>query len=174
MFFMSVCYTYSVSDELHDNIVRLHVIANSNSDFDQEIKYRVRDKFISDSEKIEENGFDLEYMKHEAESVLIESGADYGAVCQFGDFYFPMKRYENIALPCGSYRAVRIILGNGEGRNWWCVLSPPMCFTSENVAAADGTALSKVLSSDTIDVISDKNGISYRFWIVEKIKELTK
>ena len=169
---MNVIYTYSVTKDLHDNIVRLHIIANSDSDLDQSIKYHVRNELIKNSSELKNQSFNTDTMKCIAERAVLESGADYAVTCSFGDFYFPVKRYENIILPSGTYRGVKIILGNGEGRNWWCVLSPPLCFTENALGLADTDTLNERLNADTIEVISDKNGVNYKFKIVELISEL--
>jgi stage II sporulation protein R len=123
----------------HDNLIRLHIIANSNDPGDQAMKYRVRDAIIA--------AFRPELLKLRsrteaeallaakqgkivsiAEQVMASNGRRYPARVQIGDFDFPTRTYGNLVLPAGNYRAVRIVLGQGAGANWWCVLFPPLCF----------------------------------------------
>jgi len=169
---MSIFYTKSVADDLYNNIVRLHIIANSDSDYDQQIKYNIRNELIKNSEYLKNEKFSSGAVKEIASGVLKDKCVNYEAYCVYGDFYFPLKKYENIVLPSGVYKGIKVILGKGEGRNWWCVISPPMCFTENALGLADTDTLNKKLSNETLEVISDKNGINYKFKIVEVISEM--
>jgi len=150
------------------DIVRLHIIAQSDDAYDQYIKLRVRDAVLNvanslsinedASEKIEKN---LSLIEDAAKVVLASYGVDYSAHAQFGEFDFPTKTYGNVTLPAGKYTAVRIVLGNGSGQNWWCVMYPPLCFTGETTANFD---------KETVDLIT-KSG-SPQFKIKFKILEL--
>jgi stage II sporulation protein R len=121
------------------NIIRLHVKANSNSESDQGIKMEVRDAVVNyltpklqqvstpdEARKvIVENNQALQQL---ADRVIRECGATYHSELQIGHYEFPTKAYGTMVLPAGRYEAVRILLGTGEGNNWWCVLFPPLCF----------------------------------------------
>ncbi|HAU31720.1 MAG: Stage II sporulation protein R [Desulfotomaculum sp. 46_296] len=125
------------------NLIRLHVIANSNDPDDQALKYRVRDQvIITMSDKfsnvhdvnqarkvVREN---LGYIRQLAAKEVADSGKNYPVAVKTGAFMFPAKRYQgqmyDFTLPAGNYEALRINLGRGEGANWWCVLFPPLCF----------------------------------------------
>ncbi|MFA5385630.1 MAG: stage II sporulation protein R [Eubacteriales bacterium] len=125
------------------NLIRLHVIANSNDPDDQALKYRVRDHvIIAMSDKfsnvndvnqarkvVREN---LGFIRQMAAREVADSGETYPVTVKTGSFMFPVKRYQgemcDFTLPAGNYEALRIILGRGEGANWWCVLFPPLCF----------------------------------------------
>lgn len=149
-------------------IVRLHIIAQSDDAYDQYVKLRVRDAVLNAAnslslnedaaEEIENN---LSLIEDAARVVLASYGVDYSAHAQFGEFDFPTKTYGNVTLPAGKYTAVRIILGNGAGQNWWCVMYPPLCFTGETTANFD---------KETVDLIT-KSG-SLQFKIKFKILEL--
>lgn len=124
-----------VQGKIFDGVVRLHIIANSDDEIDQSIKLAVRDGVIASQQRIFPEGLpqNLTYEQKEllaqvAEGVLRNKGATYGVEIKTGKFYFPTKKYENITLPAGDYNGVRIILGEGEGENWWCVMYPPLCF----------------------------------------------
>lgn len=154
--FMGFCE--AVSEDLTDSIVRIHVIANSNSTFDQNVKLKVRDIILKEANAL--SGSDspslslVERNKPGLERVvnayLREQSIDYTCSLQTGRFYFPAKSYENITLPQGEYDALRVVLGAGEGENWWCVMYPPLCFTE----SARGT----VAQEDLQDVISPVSG----------------
>ncbi len=129
-------------------LIRFHVLADNNSKASQENKLAVKDAVVEfmqeelkDSQNVEESRRiiqeDMPRMQKIAEEVLAERNcADEVQIC-YGNYYFPVKYYGAFALPAGEYEAVRIILGEGKGENWWCVMFPPMCFTgaSEDLGA---------------------------------------
>lgn len=130
-------------------ILRLHVVANSDSPEDQSVKYRVRDAVLeceremagaaseSDAERLlEESGKEL---MAAVEAALAENGMSYGAQLRIGSYDFPEKSYADRTYPAGEYRALRVVLGEGKGQNWWCVLFPPLCMIElEEGQAQDG------------------------------------
>ena len=120
--------------------LRLHIMANSDSDTDQQIKMDVRDAVLlataqgielceSEADAEEYIGDNLEIIEATANAVLEENGADYTAHAQMGTYHFPDRTYGDVTYPEGDYRAVRIVLGEGEGHNWWCVMFPPLCIS---------------------------------------------
>jgi len=124
-----------------DNLIRFHVIANSDSEEDQQLKYAVRDEILKEvapdlakSESLEESRKILREMDKEfikiSERVIGEWGKSYPVTVEYGTFSFPAKSYGNIVLPGGDYEAVRIKIGEAQGANWWCVLFPPLCFVN--------------------------------------------
>jgi len=134
-------------------IVRLHIIANSNTEKDQKIKILVRDEIIRKEKEIFAEGVKKELNETErnellksVREVLFNSGVMYDAKIETGNFYFPTKEYENLTLPAGDYDAVRIVLGEGEGENWWCVMYPPLCFSE--------SAKGKVLD-ENVNILKD-------------------
>lgn len=133
-------YSDDISNELAEGIVRLHIIANSDSEEDQNVKLLVRDAVLSEMEQFE-NKEDipsaLSDFEKIANEVLAENGFDYFASAEYGNFEFPTKYYDNFALPKGNYDAVRIKLGKAEGHNWWCVLFPPLCYIDAATDEAD-------------------------------------
>jgi stage II sporulation protein R len=121
------------------SLIRLHIIANSDDPGDQEMKYEVRDRLIaalrpellqlrSRAEAEALLAADRGKIAGIAEQVITDNGYSYPARVEIGDFAFPDRTYGNLVLPAGDYRAVRIVLGQGAGANWWCVLFPPLCF----------------------------------------------
>lgn len=128
---------------------RLHVIANSDSDEDQQVKLKVRDAVLEATkegilkcknakeaeEYIDEN---LEIIVATANDTLEENGFDYKATATVGTSHFPEREYQGVTYPEGDYQALRVVLGNGDGHNWWCVMFPPLCL-SEVEADGDET-----------------------------------
>ncbi len=125
-------------DDLRENILRLHIIANSDSTEDQTLKLKIRDAIlnetgdlflgVSDLEKAEEqaNGH-IEDFTRIANRVIKENGFDYNAKVTIGDCFFETREYETFTLPAGNYRSLIIELGKAEGKNWWCVIFPSVC-----------------------------------------------
>ncbi|MCE5287003.1 MAG: stage II sporulation protein R [Pelosinus sp.] len=130
-----------------DGLIRLHVLANSDSKEDQALKLKVRDAIIAYLEPLLSNAEDAaaarrivgeqrENLILAARQVILANGADYKVRIQLGTFDFPIKTYGELVLPAGKYEAVRVLIGQGEGSNWWCVLFPPLCFIDITNAAA--------------------------------------
>lgn len=128
---------------LSQDVLRLHVIANSDDPQDQAVKLEVKDHIVAmmrrDFRKVENAGEarqlawqEQDKIKAEAESVLAARGYRYPVQVHIGEFEFPAKSYGNIVLPQGEYQAVRVVLGEGQGKNWWCVLFPPLCMVSSS------------------------------------------
>lgn len=135
-------------DEVKDSLIRFHVIANSDSDEDQKLKLKVKDKvidylypFLSNSQSVDESRQiikdNMEKVRAIAEQVIKENDYDYGVKVELSRENFPDKSYGNITLPQGNYEAFRIIIGSGQGRNWWCVMFPPLCFVDESKAQVE-------------------------------------
>lgn len=126
-------------------ILRFHVLANSDSDEDQQLKLRVRTLLLdSIYEKLGENASlddtkeyvlaNKDSLEKEAEDYMKAEGYDYPAHMEVTECYFPSKTYGDMVFPCGTYDAVRVEIGKGKGHNWWCVLYPPLCFVDSTYA----------------------------------------
>ncbi|HYE12438.1 MAG TPA: stage II sporulation protein R [Patescibacteria group bacterium] len=125
--------------DVADKLVRLHVIANSDSIEDQDLKRKVRDEVIKQMSPKFEGLKDVTQVRQVitenvgliesiASKVVADNRKSYGVKALLGNFDFPTKIYGNLTLPAGNYQALKIVLGNGEGQNWWCVMFPPLCF----------------------------------------------
>lgn len=130
-----------------ENLIRLHVLANSDSESDQQLKLKVRDAVIAYLAPYLETAIDKEMAKqvvleHQteltavAEKVVAMNGSHESVEIELGIFDFPIKSYGNLVLPAGKYEAVRVLIGKAEGKNWWCVLFPPLCFIDITNATA--------------------------------------
>ena len=166
--------------EVRKDVLRMHVIANSDSEADQALKLQVRDAVLAaggtlfdgtltveQAESLVEN--DLAALQAAADRVLQANGADYGAKVEVARDFFPTRTYaDDVTLPAGVYTAVRVTLGSGAGQNWWCVMFPPLC-----LPAAEGeTALSDVLSSAETDVVEKSPRLEPRFKLVELFEKI--
>ena len=169
-------------DEIKDKLIRFHVIANSDSDEDQAVKLLVRDKVIDyiniqlkDATEVDEARNilmdNIEEVNNIAINVLWEHGFDYEAKTMISRENFPDKVYGDYLFPQGNYEAFRIIIGNGEGHNWWCVMFPPLCFVDETKGDVDSSNLKEVLVDDNDE---ENNNIKCKFKIVELIKDILK
>ena len=141
---------YTYEDEpsnQYSGIIRLHVIANSDSADDQNLKLKVRDQIIKEvgslekSQDMEQSRSYLEKhlkdMEKTAAKVIEENGKEYGAEADLGVRWIPAKTYGDMYFPAGNYEALNLTLGEGKGQNWWCVLFPPLCLIEEDQEAMD-------------------------------------
>lgn len=152
--------------ELSDKVVRLHVLANSDSEEDQALKLKVRDRVLACTEPILEGSADRREAEARLRGQLLEleriageeiqaNGYDYGVSVRLEDAAFPTREYEGFTLPAGKYLALRIVIGEGAGRNWWCVVFPPLCAAAAGEVPA--AALAAGLSPDQVGLITEEN-----------------
>ena len=170
--------------EIYDSVVRLHVIANSDEDADQELKLKVRDAILQEGEdifinceskdvavsRIEEN---KEKLTNIAENVIESEGYSYSVKIEIGEEEYPTRNYESACFPSGSYTSLRIIIGEGKGQNWWCVLYPPMCLSAATKSSTEDAFISVGLNKDQYGIITETDSFTYkaRFKILEVIDE---
>ena len=160
-------------DDLQAKMIRLHVIANSDNAADQALKLQVRDAVLTRAEAILRESADMNDARRRLTDALPAIGdaaaAELHGLLQIGDgkeAEFPLKAYDGFALPSGGYLALRVVIGAGEGRNWWCVVYPPLC----TAAASDlsRTALGAGLTEDDLSLITgDGDGYVLRFRSLE-------
>lgn len=175
-------------DDISGKLIRFHVIANSDSEKDQNLKLKVRDKvleyvqpLLKDSKNIEESREILnrenEKILEIAREVIKENGYDYSVESTLDKENFPVKTYGNITLPQGEYEAYRIIIGTGEGQNWWCVMFPPICFvdiTKGEVAYEETEEeMKKVLDDEEFNMVDNTNSENVSSEKIEEIKEVS-
>ncbi len=165
MFSISVVtYSQCFYKEMQENIIRLHILAKSNSPEDQEIKLAVRDEVLSATKNIDVKDTKnfLTIAQETANQYLKDNNIPYRAKGEMGYFHFPKKEYENITLPAGKYKGVRIVLDEGKGKNWWCVMYPPVCTATNDEAL---NMLKNSLSDNNYDIITQKPRV--RFWLLD-------
>ena len=163
---------------LADKVVRLHVIANSDSDADQALKLRVRDAVraaagdcldgITDRRSAENilSG-KLQALADAGAAEVAAQGFDYPVSVSLENCWFPTKEYDGFALPAGTYRAVRVVIGEGAGRNWWCVVFPPLCLGSVSERAEDAAAMAGLNGEEISLITGEDEGYVVKFKIVE-------
>lgn len=181
-------YVNAVSNNISSSVFRLHVIANSDSTEDQNLKYKVRDKILeyintlidvnsnSKEEVINIVNQNIAILKQVAQNTVYENGFNYNVNISISNFYFPTKYYGDISLPAGYYDALRVEIGNAKGQNWWCVMFPPLCFvdvTSGIVPDDSKENLQENLPGEEYDLISsDSEEIQFKFKLVEIFENL--
>ena len=183
------CKINKFSNDYKENLIRFHVLANSDSEEDQALKLKVRDKVISylkpkledsesisQSEKIILNEKDkLMYICKETKK---QNGYNYDVSINLGYSKFPTKQYSSVVLPAGEYKSLKIIIGKGQGKNWWCVMFPPLCFVdvSSGIVPDDSKdLLQDNMSNEEYDLITNSNdnsSLTFKFKIVELFENI--
>ena len=178
---LSISDGFAAADSVRSECLRLHILAASDSYEDQRVKLLVRDRLLETgaeifsgalnagqaAEKIEKN---RELLIAAANSVLQENGFSYTADIVIEEEYFETRQYEEVKLPAGVYLACKVILGEGDGQNWWCVMFPPLCLP---VATKKGTEeVYAVFGEDGGALVTGKSGYKIKFRIVEVAEEI--
>lgn len=178
-----LCGVWSVEqqEDLSRKMIRLHVIAHSDSAEDQALKLEVRDAVLDYATAVLQRSEDMDAAQVELEANLprIESiaraavnaeGYDYGVTASLAQAEFPLKEYDGFSLPAGEYTALRLVIGDGAGQNWWCVVFPPLC----TAAACDisETAIAAGMSEEEVALITESEGYVLKFRTVELWQQL--
>lgn len=183
IFICAYNYVYAISTDLSQTVFRLHVIANSDSTEDQNLKYKIRDNIINymnglcincsskqDVIKCIQNNIDM--FQNLAQQTVYDNGYTYPVNIKIGKFKFPTKTYGDISFPSGEYDALRIEIGSAKGKNWWCMLYPSLCFVdvSSGIVPEDSKdTLQSSLSNEEYLLVSDSENkiINFKFKLVE-------
>lgn len=181
----------TASEDYKNKLIRFHVIANSDSEEDQNLKLKVRDAVIDylqpklaasnsieESEKIIISEYDE--LENISKNIIQENGYDYDVKVGIDYSQFPTKQYSNVVLPAGEYKALRIVIGEGSGKNWWCVMFPPLCFVDEEKGLIDKETdekLREVLTEEEYNLIAQNNKkqvnrVQVKFKIVEILQNI--
>lgn len=169
-------------DSIRNKMLRMHVIANSDSEADQALKLKVRDAVLTEGKEIFDGSVTAdeaeekilphtEQLRQTALSVIKDEGYNYDVQITVQKEYFATRTYDNsVTLPAGYYTAVKVIIGEGAGQNWWCVMFPPMC-----LPAADAECeISDVLTEEETDIVTGTEKYQFKFKIVEFFESLLK
>ena len=176
IFCLATAYSVWVQDALADGLLRLHIVANSDSPLDQSIKLSVRDEILAFA-KTQASAPDAEMCKAVACEYLEKTGAPYNATANLENTYVPKKEYKSITLPQGSYNCIKVVLGDGMGENWWCIAYPPLCYTESMFGelSQDGISeLEMILNGEIMQVIQNNGEINFRLKIVDEIQKLVR
>lgn len=189
IFVSAFFYVEAVSEDISNSVFRLHVIANSDEKEDQDLKYKVRDSVLEYMNSIVKDCSSKEEIiklveKHKqdfynvAKKVIKENGYNYDVNIYIGKFDFPTKQYGDISFPAGNYDSLRIQIGKAKGKNWWCVMFPPLCFvdvTSGVVPDESKEIIKDSLTSEEYNIINNSNtraDIKFKFSIIEAFEGL--
>ena len=175
---ISLCGFTARCEGISDRVLRLHVLAASDSAEDQAIKLKVRDAILAEADGLLDGVMNtalaesmltdaLPKIQQIAERVLVQNGVDDAVSVELCDAYFHTRQYEHITLPAGEYRALRVVIGEGEGQNWWCMVFPPMCLSS-----ACETDWNGILTQEQTGIITDPARYEVRFKVVEWMAQL--
>ena len=179
----ALSYTSTVSKTISNSFFRLHVIANSDSDEDQNLKYIVRDNLINYMNSLTKNITSKDEAiklakEHEqdfyniAKQTIKDNGYSYDVNIEIGNSYFPTKKYGDISLPSGYYDALKVEIGTASGHNWWCVMFPPLCFVDMStgiVPEESKETIKNNLPNEEYALISDNKSsdIHFKFKLIE-------
>ncbi len=166
-------------DRISDKVLRFHVIANSDKEEDQTLKLKVRDRVLNSCKTVFESAQNLEDAKknaqlnipliaREAEDEIKNNGYNYKVDVKLVKMHFNTRYYNTVTLPAGQYFAVRVTIGSGNGRNWWCVMFPPMCLP----AAQEQTELEDVLNHDEMDIVTGAQTYEFKFKAIEIFEDV--
>ena len=178
----SCTYFTASAEAVKRDVVRLHILANSDSQADQEVKLKVRDALLETNSSILSDSVTTENAREHfekskdillkaAKEALEENGFYYDVKITLQEEYFETRAYGGLTFPAGQYTALKVILGEGEGKNWWCVMFPPLC-----VPAADGIEANKsttdYLSENGEKIINSGDKYIVKFKLLEIYEEL--
>lgn len=181
-FICAYSYVNAVSTDISSSVFRLHVLANSNSDEDQNLKLLVRDEILKYANTLIDNSMtkddvinilndNIDSFYDIAYSTIRKNGYNYSVNIEIGNFLFPTKSYGDISLPAGYYDGIRIEIGEAKGNNWWCVMFPPLCFvdvSSGIVPDSSKEIIQDNLSSEEYDLLAENSpSIKFKFKLVE-------
>lgn len=183
-----LCCAFNISafskecGDIRDKMLRMHIIANSDSETDQALKLKVRDAVLAEGKEV----FDGSVTAEEAEKKILpeidrlrraaletvkSEGFDYDVRVTVAREYFNTRTYDNsVTLPAGYYTAVKVIIGEGAGHNWWCVMFPPMCLPAAEAEAE----VSDVLTGKQTEIVNNGNKYKFKFKIVELYEDFLK
>ena len=179
----AISYAQNISSDIANSVFRLHVIANSDTNEDQNLKYKVRDSLLEYMNEICKNCSSKEdaillveknkdNFKQIALQKIKSEGYSYDVNINIGNFEFPTKNYGDISLPAGYYDALRVEIGEAKGQNWWCVMFPPLCFvdiSSGIVPEESKELLENNLTQEEFALVSDNSDtqIKFKFKLLE-------
>lgn len=179
----AISYAQNISSDISESVFRLHVIANSDTKEDQDLKYMVRDSLLNYMNEIcgncktKEEAINLvekneDKFKAIALNTIHTEGYSYDVKINIGNFEFPTKNYGDISLPAGYYDALRVEIGEAKGQNWWCVMFPPLCFvdvSSGIVPDESKELIENNLTEEEFALVTDKSNseIQFKFKLLE-------
>lgn len=168
-------------DGLRESVLRLHILAESDSDYDQNLKIKVRDALLESGvldgsenlEQAEKNaGEKLPEIVRIAEDTLQKNGCNLPVSAEITDMDFDERVYGNITMPAGNYKALRIKIGSASGHNWWCVMYPPLCLPAACEVEDNPETAAVFFSEKELDIVHKPKKYKVRFAIWDKLKKV--
>ncbi len=183
VFCAGFCNFNNEYNALTDTVFRLHIPANSDSPRDQAVKLKVRDAVLEKTADIFRGKHsadeaaaaakeDLELIRRTAEDTLREYGINETVKCEVTKMHFDTKVYDTITMPAGEYSALRITIGSGEGKNWWCVMFPPLCLPAVTDINDALNEYDGVFTAEELDMLNSPENYECRFYILDLLKKL--
>ena len=177
-------YVYSATTQqnIAENVIRFHVLANGNSPADQNLKEKVRLAILAEFEETLSSAANIEKtrayltenlpeMQSIAQSVIASEGYDYSVSANLSTVFFPTQRYGKMSFPPGNYEAVQLIIGEGRGNNWWCLMFPPLCYVDMTATEAGRQQLASTVTEEGFRLLmhqeEESRALNVRFKIVE-------
>ncbi len=182
----SLTYFGGACSKISDSVVRLHILANSDSETDQNIKLAVRDALLKRNTELLTAGVNSENaesyfeaskeeLQRTANRVLKENGFDYGAEIKLCREIYPTRVYGELTFPSGEYTSVKVVLGSGKGHNWWCVMFPPLCVpAAAGEVEENGEELSEYLTDTGESIVTSGEKYKVKFKLLEWFEEIFK
>ena len=170
-------YSKTINKDISDELLRMHILANSDNEFDQSLKIKVRDfliKYIND-EKLASKEDVIQSVKNiqtEIDDFLISEGVMYSCKVSYSNSMFDTRTYSDLSIPAGNYETIKVLLGEGNGKNWWCIAYPPLCFTESvtgEMSDKGKKELKAILNDETFNTI---NGETKEYQIKFKTVEI--
>ncbi len=179
----SCSYFAGAAGSVRNDVVRLHILANSDSQIDQDVKLKVRDALLSKNTVLLSEGVTTENaaiyfeeskdeLQKTAEETLKKYGYDYGVTLTLEKEYFETREYGDLTFPAGEYTALKVVLGEGEGKNWWCVMFPPLCVPAADGVETDQTKTADYLTEGGEKIINGGNKYIVKFKLLEWYEKL--
>lgn len=185
VFMQGAVHCAAAKEQIKDDVFRLHIIANSDSDEDVRLKLKVRDAVLEASEDIFGGAMTakqaekcaearLDEFKAIAERTVRENGYDYSIECEIANVYFDERTYGGVTLPEGEYSALRIMIGDAKGHNWWCVMFPQLCLpgVTDTEAVLQSAYDDGAITDEELQILSNPSEYEVRFYFAELFDKL--
>lgn len=178
---LTICDFSAKCDGIRENVLRLHILANSDSNEDQELKLKVRDAILeisdevfsecnSENEAVQSVERSKELIVQTARNIIHQNGYDYSVSVEIANTWFEDRKYDDFTLPSGNYEALRVIIGEGKGHNWWCVMFPAVCIP----AAIKQDKISDVLTEEQTEIVQNPQKYTAKFKVIELFHGISK
>jgi stage II sporulation protein R len=171
-------------NHIREQVFRLHILANSDQSHDQLLKLKVRDRLITEGatlftdattkeEAILLTKEHLDELTDIAKQEIVKNGYDYTVTCKVEDVYFNTRTYDNaVTLPAGNYTALQVVIGEGKGKNWWCVMFPNLCIPAATDVSTKDDVLDQVLTQGETDLVENGQRYQVKFKTVEWFQKI--